>query len=335
MKRYWMLLIVLAGLLLGFSQSARADSCVATASDVAFGSVSPIANSTVTATGTITVTCTWLPGSLTRYALVCLNLGTGTASTSWAPRYMANSSSNTLGFNLYADSSYSTIWGSTSSTTASTPITFTLSTPYSLLTQNVSQTVTVYGQIPSGQTTVPTLSNSTTTYSTSFSGAHTRLDYAFAYISSLLPSCSSVSASTVRFPFAVTSNVVNNCNISTTSMSFGSSSALTSALTATSTISVQCTSGDAWELALNGGSTSGSVTARKMTGASYGSTVSYQLYTNSARSTIWGDGTSSTSMATGTGTGAATTVTVYGTVPAQATPRPDSYSDTVTATISF
>ncbi|WP_322024258.1 spore coat U domain-containing protein [Burkholderia sp. BCC1977] len=335
MKRYWMILVLLAGVLLGFSQSARADSCTGTASDIAFGSVSPIANTAVTATGSITVTCTWSALTLNRYAVVCLNLGTGTASTSWAPRYMANSSSNTLGFNVYTDSAYSTIWGSTSSTTASTPITFTLATSYSIASQDVSQTVTVYAQIPSGQTTVPTVGNSTTTYSTSFSGTHTRLDYAFAVSSLLLPSCSSISASTVRFPFSVTANVVNNCNISTTPMSFGNASVLTAALTATSTISVQCTSGDAWQLALNGGSTSASVTARQMKGAAYGATVGYQLYTDSARSTIWGDGTSSTSMVTGTGTGAAAAVTVYGKVPVQTTPRPDTYSDTVTATISF
>ncbi|MGV2293385.1 spore coat U domain-containing protein [Trinickia sp. YCB016] len=333
MKRYWMVMIVLAGLLLGFGQSARAQACTATASDIAFGSVSPIANTAVTASGTVTVTCTWPALTLYRYVRVCLNLGTGTASSSWVPRYLADSSSDTLAFNIYTDSSYSTVWGSTSSTTASSAASYTMSTNYSLAAQTTSTTVSMYAKIPSGQTTVPTLSNSTTTYTDSFSGTHTRLDYYYS-LDSTLPSCSSLNTG-VRFPFTVTANVINNCNISATAMSFGSTSVLTSALTATSTISVQCTSGDAWELALNGGSTSASVTARKMAGTSYGSTVSYQLYTDSARSTIWGDGTSSTSMVTGTGTGAAATVTVYGKVPVQTTPRPDSYSDTVTATISF
>ena len=37
----------------------------------------------------------------------------------------------------------------------------------------------------------------------------------------------------------------------------------------------------------------------------------------------------------GLGTGAAQSYTVYGLVPPQAAPRPGSYSDTVTATITF
>ena len=66
-----------------------------------------------------------------------------------------------------------------------------------------------------------------------------------------------------------------------------------------------------------------------------GGAVNYQLYTDSARSIPWGDGTAGTSMVTGTGSGNAQTINVYGQVPAQATPAPGSYSDTITATIVF
>ena len=40
-------------------------------------------------------------------------------------------------------------------------------------------------------------------------------------------------------------------------------------------------------------------------------------------------------MATGSGSGNQQVITVYGQVPAQSTPAPGSYSDTITATISF
>ena len=40
-------------------------------------------------------------------------------------------------------------------------------------------------------------------------------------------------------------------------------------------------------------------------------------------------------MGGGTGTGAAQSITVYGQVPAQATPKPDTYQTTVTATVYF
>ena len=66
-----------------------------------------------------------------------------------------------------------------------------------------------------------------------------------------------------------------------------------------------------------------------------GGTVGYQLYVDAAHTTPWGDGTAGTSMATGGGTGNQQVVNVYGVVPAQTTPAPGNYSDTITATISF
>jgi len=109
---------------------------------------------------------------------------------------------------------------------------------------------------------------------------------------------------------------------------------LASALTASGSISAQCTNGDAFQIALNGGS-SGNVAARTMQRSGGGGSVGYQLYQDSGLTTPWGDGTGGTSMATGTGSGFAQALTVYGRVPAQATPAPGNYSDTITATISF
>ncbi|WP_409528142.1 spore coat protein U domain-containing protein [Rhizobium sp.] len=40
-------------------------------------------------------------------------------------------------------------------------------------------------------------------------------------------------------------------------------------------------------------------------------------------------------MVTGTGTGSPQTLTVYGRVPAQNTPAPGTYSDTVVVTVSY
>jgi spore coat protein U-like protein len=48
----------------------------------------------------------------------------------------------------------------------------------------------------------------------------------------------------------------------------------------------------------------------------------------------WGN-TQGTDTLSGTGTGAQQTLTVYGEVPAQQTPSPDSYKSTVTATVYF
>jgi spore coat protein U-like protein len=315
------------------SGQAQASSCTASGSTIAFGTISPIANVATTASGSITVTCTWDAAALFRNVLVCANVGTGDGSSTSAPRSLLNGS-NALNYNLYTDSAYSTLWGDTATSSASTPLSMTLSSALSLTSSvSASGTATIYGKVPAGQTTVPTVSNSSTVYTESFSGAYTRLDYQFYQL--ITPTCASMTAQTVRFPFVITATVVNNCNITTTPLSFGSNTLLNTAVTSTGTISVQCTNGDAYEVALDGGTTAGSVSGRQMVGATSGGKVSYQLYTDSAHATPWGDGTGSTSMATGTGSGVAQSLTVYGRVPVQAVPIPDTYSDTVKATVYF
>ena len=63
-------------------------------------------------------------------------------------------------------------------------------------------------------------------------------------------------------------------------------------------------------------------------------TVNYSLYTDIARSTVWGN-TVGTDTKSGTGNGSAQTLTVYGQLPAGQYPTPGSYSDTITATITY
>ena len=63
-------------------------------------------------------------------------------------------------------------------------------------------------------------------------------------------------------------------------------------------------------------------------------TLGFQLYQDTGRSVIWGN-TQGTNTVGGTGTGSAQPITVYGQVPAQATPKPDTYQSTVTATVYF
>jgi spore coat protein U-like protein len=109
---------------------------------------------------------------------------------------------------------------------------------------------------------------------------------------------------------------------------------LKSALSASSSITTRCTNGDSWRIALNGGS-SGNVAARQMQRVGGGGAVNYQLYSDSSFTTAWGDGTGGTSMVTGTGTGNQQVISVFGRVPAQTTPQPGNYSDTITATITF
>ncbi|MDN7971066.1 spore coat U domain-containing protein [Burkholderia multivorans] len=320
MKLALLLLVALAAWC-GVPRHAQAESCTATASAVSFGSVSPIARAAVAATGTISVTCTWSAVTLTPNVLVCLNLG-GTS-----PRSLVNGS-NAMQYDLYLDAAHSVAWGSIYSGT--TPASVTLVKP--ALGTSASATVTVYGQIAANQPTVPTVGNSTTAYSQTFGGNTTSLNVGFYLVGA--PTCASLTSPSGTFPFTATANVVNNCNITATNVAFGTASVLSTPLSATGSISAQCTNGDAWKIALNGGG-SGNVAARQMQRSGGGGSIAYGLYTDAAHSIAWGDGSAGTSTVTGVGTGNAQVVTVYGAVPAQTTPAPGNYSDTITATISF
>ncbi|MBJ9595104.1 Csu type fimbrial protein [Burkholderia seminalis] len=305
----------------GVPGRAQAETCTATASTVSFGSVSPITRASVAATGTVSVTCTWSAVTLTPNVLVCLNLG-GTS-----PRSLVNGT-NAMQYDLYLDAAHSVAWGSVYSGT--TPASVTLVKP--ALGTSASATVTVYGQITANQPTVPTTGNSTTTYSQTFGGNTTSINAGFYLLGA--PTCASLTASNGTFPFSATANVINDCNISATNVNFGTASVLSGALAATGSITAQCTNGDAWKIALNGGG-SGNVTARQMQRSGGGGAINYGLYTDAAHSVTWGDDTGGSATVTGVGTGTSQAVTVYGAVPAQTTPAPGSYSDTITATISF
>ncbi|MCA8422272.1 Csu type fimbrial protein [Burkholderia seminalis] len=305
----------------GVPGRAQAETCTATASTVSFGSVSPITRASVAATGTVSVTCTWSAVTLTPNVLVCLNLG-GTS-----PRSLVNGT-NAMQYDLYLDAAHSVAWGSVYSGT--TPASVTLVKP--ALGTSASATVTVYGQITANQPTVPTTGNSTTTYSQTFGGNTTSINAGFYLLGA--PTCASLTASNGTFPFSATANVINDCNISATNVNFGTASVLSGALAATGSITAQCTNGDAWKIALNGGG-SGNVTARQMQRSGGGGAINYGLYTDAAHSVTWGDDTGGSATVTGVGTGTSQAVTVYGAVPAQTTPAPGNYSDTITATISF
>jgi spore coat protein U-like protein len=315
-----LLMLGLCLALLFAAGGVRAQTCSATATPVSFGSVSPITGAAVSTTSSINVTCTWPVITLTPNVLVCLNLG-GTS-----PRTLTNGT-NPLTYNLYRDAAHTQPWGSIYSGT--TPISLTMAKPSGT---TLTTTVTVYGQICAAQPTVPTVNNASTTYSQTFSGNTTSINYQFYLL--VPPTCASLTSPGGTFAFQVNASVVNNCNISATNVAFGAAGVLNSQLRATGAITAQCTNGDAFKIALNGGA-SGNVGTRAMQRSGGGGAVNYQLYLDSGYGSAWGDGTGGTATAAGTGTGAQQVFTVYGQVPAQSTPAPGNYSDTITATIYF
>jgi spore coat protein U-like protein len=128
-----------------------------------------------------------------------------------------------------------------------------------------------------------------------------------------------------------------NCTISTTSVSFGSYDVFSSTPTdSTGTVSYRC-SGNAPSvlITLNKGS---SATFNPRTLKSGANVLTYNLFTDAARTSIWGDGTGSTTFyqKSPPPNNTMVNVTVYGRIPAaQDVGASPSYTDSVTATINF
>jgi spore coat protein U-like protein len=143
-------------------------------------------------------------------------------------------------------------------------------------------------------------------------------------------------AETTSANLGVTATVTANCTVSTNPVAFGNVNTLAGTnVDATGDVTVRCTNGTGWSAAANAGSGTGATLAtRRMTAGA--NTLDYALYTDAARTSIWGDGSASSATVTNTGTGAGQTFTIYGRVPSgQAAVRAGSYSDTVSVTVTY
>jgi spore coat protein U-like protein len=167
------------------------------------------------------------------------------------------------------------------------------------LTGTGNATVTFYGQILAGQYVAP--------------GTYTD------------------TLSTQTTHFTVTATLVKDCGVTATNMVFGNYTGAVN--NATSTVTVTCTNTTTYTVGLSAGLASGAtVTTRKMQNGT--ALLPYALYSNSGRTTNWGN-SASTNWVSGTGNGTAQALTVYGQVAAALYPTPGSYSDTITVTVAY
>jgi spore coat protein U-like protein len=149
-----------------------------------------------------------------------------------------------------------------------------------------------------------------------------------------LPFANPGNAATATSTFTVQMTVTSSCVINSTStLDFGTTGVLTANVDNASTLAVQCTNTTPYNIGLDAGlGTGATVAVRKLTNGS--KTINYSLYTTSARTTVWGN-TVGTDTVAGAGNGASQTYTVYGRVPAQTTPAPAAYTDTITVTVTY
>lgn len=143
-------------------------------------------------------------------------------------------------------------------------------------------------------------------------------------------------AATTSSDLDVSATVTSNCVVSTSPIAFGDVNVTTNTdVDGTGGISVTCTNGTAWAAAADAGTGVGAdLSVRKMTSGA--NLLNYALFTDSGRTTVWGDGVDTSSTITGTGTGSAQASTIYGRVlSGQTAALAGSYADTVTVTLTY
>jgi spore coat protein U-like protein len=142
-------------------------------------------------------------------------------------------------------------------------------------------------------------------------------------------------AASVSANLSVTVSVTVNCTVTTSPLAFGSYDPVvahaTTALNGTGLVTVACTKGAAPTVGLGLGSNASGST-RRMTDGS-GNFLTYEIYTDNGRTTVWGGATVVSLGAAPSKTGRDTTA--YGRVAAGQDVPAGSYSDSVTATVNF
>lgn len=317
---------------------ARADSCSVAQSDIVFPSVSSITSADAYANANFKVTCTWtsfVAGLLFPNATVCLYLGDGSGNTSptvTVPRQLANGTKR-INYNLYTDTSYAAakVWGGWSGTdTAANVIQFTLTKTGGV--GSLMQDVNLYAKLNADATLSSTnVGPDNLSFVSNFGGTNVLMRYIFF----LTGTGNCVLGTSVAMPFQVSSNVINDCDINVGNLVFPNSSLLTSAIRSTSTLTARCSLNTAYRITFSAGTTAGNtISARKMIKTSASDLVSYQI-SNALDGASLGDGSGGTVVMGGTGDGTTKSQTVFGLVPAQTTPSPGDYKDTVVATVWF
>jgi len=299
--------------LCGDPHQALAFSCTMSATNIAFGSNNFNSGSDVSSSGTMTLTCNGAPKNKT--IRMCVSIVGGSAHNS-STRLMNGPGTPQLSYQLYSDASHTTVWGSWPLALYGGGVTWDIFSTG----PNVTATKTFYGLAQGNQTSIiPGAYNST-------------LNLFFTYDNTNTAACPTPGKGNSSATILASATATSNCTIAASNLVFNSYTG--NQLDAASQISLTCTNTAAWNVGLNQGTYPGAtVTARKMT-ASAGSSLSYSLYRDSARTLNWGN-TVGTDTAAGTGTGSVQTLTVYGRVPASQTPTAGGYVDTITATLTF
>lgn len=145
-------------------------------------------------------------------------------------------------------------------------------------------------------------------------------------------------AATVTTTFQVTANVAAQCSVSSAELAFGTVDPQGGNVDQTTTVTVRCTKNSPYTVGLNAGTTTGATIAQRLMGNG-ADTMAYNLYTDAARTTIWGNSATAPTWVSGTGAGMGTAqvLTVFGRVPSgQTNLAVGSFTEpTITVTVTY
>ena len=312
---------------------AHAQSCwVDQTLDIAFGVVDGTGKST---SSTLAVTCNRGSGSPALAFRICVFIPEGSPIPGVDPRWMSNYNGARMAYDLYVAPPPSQLippaLGS-SHGLHSTALELRVNTTG----EQGTATLPVHARAHAGQN-LP----ATHAFQSQIGGGRIRYVYNSGTPGNanvpVIPEPEQCLAGTAReagFHTQVTATFANTCRITTaTDLDFGAVTALTGNRDQTSTIQLHCPTGTPWRVGLDDGSHALGTT-RRMAGPN-GHHLRYELYRDPQRSQRWGGKAIASDNSLGTGTNATQSLTVYGRVPAQPTPVPGSYSDTVTITLTF
>lgn len=301
---------------------AWSQTCTFTNGGLNWGNINLLSGSAFDLTGTFTANCTGFGGLTVR---ICpnFNAGTGGVNGTGSERRMLNGV-NQLRYNIYQNAARTTVWGSRTWGLPPTPPTINVALGGG---GTGSASTTMFARVLSGQTALPP-----GTYTSVFSGNHTQVAYAYSFFGN----CNAIGLSNVtNVPFTAQAAYPAICSVTATNLDFGSHGILDTNLTATNTVSVTCSNTTGYTLSMSGGN-SGAIdpTQRKMADPGNTQFITYGIYRDAARTQPWGS-TIGTDTVAGTGTGSAQAYTAYGRVPAQSTPSPQTYTDTIVVTVTY
>jgi len=154
----------------------------------------------------------------------------------------------------------------------------------------------------------------------------------------LIAATSSALALTTTTTFQVQATVNKQCSVSAVNLTFPAVDPLSSQTDGATTVTVNCTKNSAYTVGLDAGVTAGATIAqRKM--ANGPDIMNYNLYTDAARSIVWGNSAVAPTWVSGTGAGMQTAqvLNVYGRVASgQTNLAVGTYTETtITVTVTY